>query len=731
MAARGCGHSYLYDFICFCRADLTTLAVKIQKLQKPKPMSVLPAAKTLILLAFVHLQIVAHAQVVDTLQSKPLEEVIIKAYDQNKNLRDVAAPVSYVNQQTLQRFSPVSIVKAINTTPGVRMEERSPGSYRINIRGSSLRSPFGVRNVKIYYNDIPITNPGGHSYLNQLGYYNFNSIEIIKGPGSSLYGAGTGGVLLIESMDEKAENGVMVAATTGSYGMQNLYGNIILGNDKQQNIIGYQHLQSDGYRNHSALKRDVVNWDGCWQVGARSVLKTTFLYGHLFYETPGALTQKDYEADPKAARPGNAFFPGAEAAQASITQKTFLAGFSLEQRFSEKWKNKTAAYGMFTELRNPNIQGFDRNSEPHAGARSSFQFSQPLSDGSFKAHVGGEWQQGFTTLSNFKNVGGLADSLRSYDEVFNRQSMLFAQASLDHKSWTLTAGASINFFKLQFERFSPQASGQQERAFNNQLAPRVALLKKFENFSVYASVSEGFSPPSTTELLPTGGAINLDLIAEDGINYDIGFKGTLLKKMYVDVNAFIFSVQNTIVQRRTAGGGDYFVNAGKTNQKGIETYIHFPLATPGSILDKSNFWLSHAWHHFQYKSFNQLGNDYSGNRLPASAPHTVAAGADLSIKNNWQFSASYYYSGRIPLNDANSAYADAYQVVDFKVGYRHLFKQKVIMNLFVGADNVLDEKYSLGNDVNGFGGRYYNAAPARSYYAGIILKLKTGPTERK
>ena len=112
------------------------------------------------------------------------------------------------------------------------MEERSPCSYRINIRGSSLRSPFGVRNVKIYYNDIPFTDPGGHSYLNNLGYYNFNSIEIIKGPGSSLYGAGTGGVMLIESLNENASNGASVEYSVGSYNMHNIYGAVTTGGEK-------------------------------------------------------------------------------------------------------------------------------------------------------------------------------------------------------------------------------------------------------------------------------------------------------------------------------------------------------------------------------------------------------------------------------------------------------------------------------------------------------------------
>ncbi|HSN10253.1 MAG TPA: Plug domain-containing protein, partial [Hanamia sp.] len=131
--------------------------------------------------------------------SKTLENIIIKAYDQNRSLIDVAAPVSVTSQAQLNRFGNMSILPALNITPGVSMEERSPGRYRLNIRGSSLRSPFGVRDVKIYLNDIPLTDPTGNTYLNQLSFYNFNSIEIIKGPASSLYGAGIGGAMLIHT----------------------------------------------------------------------------------------------------------------------------------------------------------------------------------------------------------------------------------------------------------------------------------------------------------------------------------------------------------------------------------------------------------------------------------------------------------------------------------------------------------------------------------------------------
>jgi iron complex outermembrane receptor protein len=44
----------------------------------------------------------------------------------------------------------------------------------------------------------------------------------------------------------------------------------------------------------------------------------------------------------------------------------------------------------------------------------------------------------------------------------------------------------------------------------------------------------------------------------------------------------------------------------------------------------------------------------------------------------------------------------------------------------VGADNLLDEVYSLGNDINAAANRFYNAAPRRNYYVGLFFQwIKT------
>jgi iron complex outermembrane receptor protein len=223
--------------------------------------------------------------------SKTLGEVVVKAFEQNRRLKESSVAINYINKSELERFNNTSILPALNNTPGVRMEERSPGSYRMNVRGSTLRSPFGVRNVKVYWNGIPFTDPGGSTYLNQLGYYNFNSIEIIKGPSGSLYGAGTGGVILINGQPEKWSQGVDVSYLLGSFGLSNLNLQVKAGNEDHRNIFSYSHQTSDGYRDHTNMRRDVATWQTQIKANEKQQLSASVLYGDLYYQTPGALTR--------------------------------------------------------------------------------------------------------------------------------------------------------------------------------------------------------------------------------------------------------------------------------------------------------------------------------------------------------------------------------------------------------------------------------------------------------
>ncbi|MEP7238752.1 MAG: TonB-dependent receptor plug domain-containing protein, partial [Ferruginibacter sp.] len=224
------------------------------------------------------LQQFSFAQVSSTKDSsKTLDEVIITAFEQNRAI-SCGTIIKVLNTNNADRNNKTSLVNAFNTIAGVRMEERSPGSYRINIRGSSLRSPFGVRNVKIYWNDIPVTDAGGNSYFNQFAFNDFSTIELIKGPAGSLYGAGTGGVLLMHSLENVWKPAVKLEYVTGSYGLQNILSSVSFGEKNTHSLITYAHGQSDGYRNHTKSKRDNVSFVTKFNISDKEQITGSILY---------------------------------------------------------------------------------------------------------------------------------------------------------------------------------------------------------------------------------------------------------------------------------------------------------------------------------------------------------------------------------------------------------------------------------------------------------------------
>jgi iron complex outermembrane receptor protein len=81
------------------------------------------------------------------------------------------------------------------------------------------------------------------------------------------------------------------------------------------------------------------------------------------------------------------------------------------------------------------------------------------------------------------------------------------------------------------------------------------------------------------------------------------------------------------------------------------------------------------------------------------------------------------YTDAIPLNDANTEYASEYFLLGGRVGYRSEISKNFGLEIFTGIDNALDKRYSLGNDLNAVGGRYYNAAALRNFYVGLKLTL--------
>ena len=676
-------------------------------------------------LLFFSISSLINAQTTDSDTSKTLGEVVLRAYEQNRQLKESAVAVNYIGQTQLERSNNTSVLPALNNTPGVRMEERSPGSYRMNVRGSTLRSPFGVRNVKVYWNGIPFTDPGGSTYLNQLGYYNFNSIEVIKGPGGSLYGAGTGGVILINGMPQKWSTGVDANYVLGSYDLSSLNVQVKAGNEDHRNVIGYTHQTSDGYRDHTAMRRDIANWQTKIRANDRQTLSASVLYGDLYYQTPGALTKAEYDANPRGARPAAGTSPSADGAKAAIYQKTFLAGITNEYQFTEHFQNTSTVYGAFSQIKNPTFRNYERRIEPHFGGRTIFKWDHQFSNSTLNVLFGGEGQKGFFNTKTFVNQAGNPGILMTDDDINNYIYTLFAQADLRlPHNWNITAGASLNKSSMTITRLSTPNFVPVKRTFNSEWAPRLAVSKKIvSNLWMYASVSKGFSPPTVQEVLPSTSVISGGLNAEHGYSYEAGIKSSWLQqRLYIEVNAFSYYLRNAIVQRKDINNADFFINAGTTKQRGLESQAYYQLFRGHGAITDGRIWISHTWNYFRYKDFKSATADFSGKQLPSVAPQTVAAGLDLGTKPGIYINLSYFYSDPIALNDANTAFASSYNLLGGRLGWKRIIGKWGI-NVFGGIDNAFDVKYSLGNDINAAGNRYYNAAPGVNYFAGVALSV--------
>lgn len=657
-----------------------------------------------------------------------LSKVIITAFSQNRYIPEATASVNVIDRRALARYSNISILQALNNTAGVRMEERSPGSYRINIRGGTLRSTFGVRNTKVYWNDLPLTDPGGNTYLNQLSYYNISSLEIIKGPGSSLYGAGSGGVILLNSDLGKDINSINAVIVSGSYGTTNFDLSVNGGSGSGQHKLDYAHQNSDGYRDHTKMRRDIISYQSSLKSNEKAETKIMLSYGDLYYQTPGGLTKKEYDSAARMARPRAGTLPSADQAKAAIFQKTFLAGIIQKYKFSPNFSNTTSVYGAFTIFKNPTFRVYEKRVEPHMGARTVFQWKKNFNGGSLQLNFGAEGQRGFFNTKTYTNINGMPGSLQTDDDLDNWTWFVFTQAELKIRNdWNFTAGLSSNSSSIRITRLSVSNFQPIKRTFNNVWTPRIAGTKKlFRSSWIYASYSKGFSAPMVSELLPGTVAINTSLQPEESTNLEGGLRANFFKEhLFVEYTHFNYQLKNTIVVRKDAVNGDYYTNAGSTEQIGNEVQLSYRFKNKAAgFLDNGRLEFSLTQYNFHYRQFKQGNTDYSGKKLPGIAPLSVSVNSDLSFKHGIGFNAYYFKSGSIQLNDANSFSAPAYDLVGFKFSYLLGKGRHYSIQALAGIDNLFNTKYSLGNDINAAGDRYYNVASGRTWYAGFKVKAR-------
>lgn len=667
------------------------------------------------------------AQVEKTDPAITLDSIIIRSFEQHKPPAKTAIQISTLTPAVFEFSSRTSLVNGMNAVAGVRMEERSPGSYRISIRGSSLRSPFGVRNIKVYWNGFPVTDPGGNTYFNQFATNNFSNIEIVKGPVSSMYGAGTGGLVLLENAARLNTTTASMEYNGGSFGLSNLFLTAKSGNSKTQHIISYAHNSAGGYRDQSRLRRDNFSWLST-TTHDKHVLKAALLFTDMYYQTPGGLTLAEFLQNPSAARPAANGFPAAATAGAAIFQKNLLTGISNRFDLSTRLSNTTLFYGAYAGIKNPAIRNYEKRTEPSFGGRTVFTYRRFTSGYQLFLDAGAEVQQGYFSTRVSRNKNGNPDSLLTDDEIRNTAIVYFLQTHITAgEHWYLSAGSAISTTKLAFTRLNNYPVTEQARRYRNEFTPQIAVKRDLgKNFQWSVSASRGFSPPTVAEVLPSTGVISTYLEAEKGWNFQSSVSYTTrtsaVPRIRVELTGFYFRLRDALVQRRDLSGADYFVNAGDVLQKGLELHTSLVHRFYGQMVQEISFRGDFSVNHFRYGSFIRGNDDYSGKTVPSVPASSVSLLGEISSRAGLYLKVSYYGNAPVYLNDANTAKAPPYHLLGTQLGWKKKTKGPFSLNLYAGADNLLNEQYSPGSDINAAGGRYFNAAASRNFYAGLFVQ---------
>ncbi len=654
-----------------------------------------------------------------------LQNVTVNAFETRTKWKDAAASIAMLNKSDLQRFDVNSMVAVINAVPGVRMEERSPGSYRLSVRGSLLRSPFGVRNIKIYLDDVPFTDATGNTYLNLIDPNQLQSAEIIKGPSSSIYGANTGGVVLLNSLNDIGDkkNKTDFSLNGGSFGLFNEQAGWQTAGKTSFSSLQQSHMQSDGYRTQSAMRKDLIKWNGKFNLSSKQTLAIIAFYTDLFYKTPGGLTLAQLDANPTAARPATPTIPGAVTQHSSIHNKTAFVAATLTSAIGNDFTNTTSFAIDHTDFTNPFITNYERRSEWNYNARTSFGYMYKRGNFVLNATAGGEFGYNVASINDYGNRAGVQDTVQFKNLAHTTQYFIFAQVNINAgKRWLFQLGASNNSTHYWFNTLTDlTGSYPKQRIAGPILTPRFsALYQVTKSVSIFASASKGFSTPTLAEISPSDGKYYPLLQPEYGWNYEAGFKGSVIKNaLEFNTSFYYFGLKHAIVTRADSVGHQYFVNSGGTIQKGVEAWFKAHLIHGGNqFLSSLDIWNSFSYQPYRFTTYISGTNNYSNNKLTGVPRVINISSIDITAAKTWYLGITLNNTSSIPVDDANTAFAKAYHLLQAKIG-KHFTIGQGKFNAYFGVDNILNEVYSLGNDINAVGKRYFNPAPKRNFFIGM------------
>ena len=679
-----------------------------------------------------------------------LDSVVVSGSRVEHNTFDLPAAVDVVDAARIGADQArVNASEALAAVPGITVQNRQnyAQDLQISSRGFGARSAFGVRGIRLISDGIPASMPDGQGQAATFNLDRAERIEVLRGPMAVVYGNHAGGVIQMFTPDGKGAPSVEGGFVAGS----NNTWKADISAQGEVGGLGYvidaSRFATDGYRDHSKAERDQTMVKLTYRPTADG--KLTFV-ANTFKQTaddPQGQTWAGYLANPRSvAQPALDFNTRKE-----IDHKQ--GGLSYEHRFGDHALQASVYAGQRSTIQYQSIPITTQNNVRNSGGVIDFdrEFGGgslrwigrfQLAGGKLTTTVGADYEQSTDDRRGYNNyVGGatcgitatcgVKGTLRRLEEDRVTSFDQYVQAEWQGQRLTLSGGLrhsrvtfKVNDNYTPYTALNPNDSGG---VTYDKTTPTVAAMYRVTDaVNVYASAARGFEAPTFNEMFYSGGggAFNFSLKPSNSTHFETGLKAFVGKNSRLDVALFQIKTDNEIVVLSSTGGRTTYQNAGPTTRRGVE--VALDSAWDYNLSSRIAYTLLDATYDqsftfttpfpFVTKTVN------AGNQLPGTASQTLFA--DLAWKHpgtGFHAAVEGVARSRVHVDDTNAEAAPAYAIANLRVGVERKYGG-LNLRTFLRLDNIFDRQY-VGSVIVGDGnGRYYEAAPGRTWLAGVSAR---------
>jgi iron complex outermembrane receptor protein len=649
---------------------------------------------------------VLFANVQDSIQKIDLENVIVKSTKINSTIQQAPLSVTLKSFREEKNFnSQSSFSDFTRNTPGLFTSSSNNFSQdlRISIRGFGARSAFGIRGIKLIVDGIPETTPDGQSQLDNLPLGLVSSIEILRGPNANLYGNSSGGVISINTLTDSSEKYYRNSGIFGAYQYQSLQKTRILDWNSSSLIIHYDKRRSNGYRDQSGYKSNILNlkYINDLDNNNKIVWQINYTDSPYAYDS-GGLKLSEVENDRRQARKNNIDYDTYEKV------KHLKTGVSWNHKRSENSFFDSYFFyqkrDFFTKL--PfNFGGIISLDRDYYGLGTKYTKKYYLDNRKKTLVLGLDYLNQSDDRKRYKNDFGVQGEM-TFDQIEQFKSTgLFMLSQTNYDSGLLVR------YGIRYD-INDIGTDSSSSIILDKLNPSVGLSYKVNsNDNIFFSFGTSFETPTMNELSnnPNGVGLNEDLKSSSSLNYEIGWR-KVVSNLTLEAIAYAISSENEILpyELEQFPGKNFYQNVGSTSRYGIE--LNSQLSFKGGRVN-----LSYTLSKNKFEDFIIDNNNLADNLIPGIPSQMLDLDLIFKLSRGRSLIISNRLIGERYADNANETLISSYNLLNIKYS-KEIFSNSEI---FLGVNNAFNQEYFDNIRINAFGKRYYEPAPKRNFYFGI------------